>query len=192
MRLFVGVEPSAEVRDAAARTAASLRTAIDRQAGGREFRWVPAENLHLTVWFLGEVPESRLTTILDPLSRPFAQPAFVLRLSGVGVFPTSGSPRVLWMGVKLGLDALSSLHMEVGARLQPLGFAPDGRPYSAHLTLARIKAPLPASARTMLREAVAKSKADAGACRIDGVTLFRSRTAPGGARYESLLRVPLS
>jgi 2'-5' RNA ligase len=96
------------------------------------------------------------------------------------------------MGLTKGVDALSRVHDEVAIRLEPWGFETETRPYSAHLTLARLKEPLPPAARSVLRDVLAKCPADAGACRIDALTVFRSRTSPQGAIYESLLRVPLS
>ena len=159
---------------------------------GHGLRWVPEENLHLTVWFLGEVSEARSTAVLDALKAPLASPAFTLHIAGLGAFPPSGPPRVLWMGVREGLPELSQAHDEVGARLAPWGFAPEGRAYSAHLTIARVKEPPPPLARAALRQLLKETAADAGRCRIEALTVFRSRTAPRGAVYEPLLRVPLS
>jgi 2'-5' RNA ligase len=96
------------------------------------------------------------------------------------------------MGVTRGLRELARLHDEVGTRLQPWGFAPEGRAYSAHLTVARIKEPPHGAARAALRHAATHEPGDAGTCRIDHLTVFRSRTAPAGAAYEPLLRVPLT
>ena len=96
------------------------------------------------------------------------------------------------MGVVEGLDALSRVHDEVAIRLAPWGFQKESRPYSAHLTLARVKDPLPAAVRAVLRDVLTKCPADAGSCQIDALTIFRSRTSPAGAVYEPLLRVPLS
>lgn len=192
MRLFVAAEPSESVRLAAAATSSTLRAALEVAHASRGFRSIPPENLHLTVWFLGEVSDPRGVAILDTLRPPLAERPFTLRLSGLGAFPPSGSPRVLWMGVAEGLDALARLHDEVGARLLPWGFQPEGRPYSAHLTLARIKEPLPSTVRAALRETLRHSSAEAGSCRVDALTVFRSRTSPAGALYERLLRVPLS
>ena len=189
--MFVGAEPSDEVRDRAARTAAAIRAILEREPGSRAVRWVPPENLHLTVWFLGEVAEAGAPAVLEALASPFEEPGFVLQISGLGVFPPSGAPRVLWMGVTQGLDRLARLHSEIGTRLAPWGFVPDDRPYSAHLTLARIKEP-PPKLRALLRDTIRQVDADAGSCRIDSLTVFRSRTSPSGARYEPLVRVPLS
>jgi 2'-5' RNA ligase len=143
------------------------------------------------VWFLGEVSEARAEAVLDSLRPPLQQPAFTLHLAGLGAFPPSGPPRVFWMGVADGRNELSRVHDEVGVRLAPWGFEGEGRPYSAHLTLARVKEPPPPAARAAIRHLLRDADADGGSCRIDALTVFRSRTSPSGAVYEALLRVPL-
>jgi 2'-5' RNA ligase len=191
MRLFVAAEPSAEVRAAAAACAERLRERLDTAGGASGIRWVPPPNLHLTVWFLGEVSDGRAAAVLDALRPPLDLPPFDLHISGFGAFPPSGPPRVLWMGLTTGLEELARAHDEVGARLQPWGFPPEGRAYSAHLTIARVKEAPHGAARAALRDALAHEPADAGRSRIEELTVFRSRTSPKGAAYERLLRVPL-
>ena len=192
MRLFVAAHPSDEVRTGAARCADQLRDRLEHVGASRGIRWIPPANLHLTVWFLGEVSEPRAGAVLDALRPPIPIAPFRLRVSGFGAFPPSGPPRVLWMGVTEGLQTLALLHEAVGARLEPWGFRPEGRAYSAHLTIARLKEPPQGEARSAIRHAVAHEQADAGGCRIDHLIVFRSRTSPSGAAYEPLLRVPLT
>jgi 2'-5' RNA ligase len=191
VRLFVAAEPSATVKAAAAAAAGRLKQRLDAAGAGHGLRWVPEENLHLTVWFLGEVSEPRAAAVLDTLRAPLVVPAFDLHLAGCGAFPPSGPPRVLWIGVTGGIDELARAHEEIGQRLAPWGFPPEGRAYSAHLTIARIKEPAHGRARAVLRAALLEEEADAGQCRIEALTVFRSRTAPSGAVYDQLLRVPL-
>jgi RNA 2',3'-cyclic 3'-phosphodiesterase len=192
VRLFVAAEPSEIVRHASADAGRRLRAALGAKGMDRGIRWVPEENLHLTVWFLGEVSDQRATAVLDVLRPALAVPAFTLHAAGLGAFPPSGPPRVFWMGVTRGQRELSLLHDEVGARLFPWGFAAEGRSYSAHLTLARVKEPPKPAARAVIRQLLRDAHVDAGSCRIDALTVFRSRTSPRGSVYESLLRVPLA
>ena len=192
MRLFVAAEPSSDVRRAAGAAAERLRAALRSKGLDHGIRWIADENLHLTVWFLGEVSDARAGAVLDALRAPVHEPAFMLHLSGLGAFPPSGPPRVFWMGVSQGTDELARLHDEIGARLVPWGFRAEARAYSAHLTLARVKEPPPAAARGAIRQLLRDGDADAGGCRIEALTVFRSRTSPAGAVYEALLRVPLS
>ena len=192
MRLFVAAEPSERVRSAADASVRRLRDRLERAEAAAGIRWVPAANMHLTVWFLGEVSDARASAVLEALRPPLQTSAFDLHVAGFGAFPPSGPPRVLWMGVTRGLEDLARAHEEVGLRLQPWGFPPEGRAYSAHLTIARVKDPPHGAARAAIRQAIAHEPADAGSCPISELTVFRSRTSPKGATYEVLLRVPLS
>ncbi len=191
MRLFVAAEPSPSVRDAAARAVAELRAQLEAAGAGDGLRWVPPANLHLTVWFLGEVSDARAAAVLEVLGAPLHVEPFDLRLAGFGAFPPSGAPRVLWMGVADGVAQLARAHEEIGERLAPWGFPPEGRAYSAHLTIARVKDPAHGRARSAMRAVLERTRAEPGTCRIEALQVFRSRTAPSGAVYEPLLRVPL-
>jgi RNA 2',3'-cyclic 3'-phosphodiesterase len=168
-----------------------LRERLDAAGGPSRIRWVPPANLHLTVWFLGEVSDARAGAVLDALRPPLDLARFDLHIARFGAFPPSGPPRVLWMGLATGLEELARARDQVGARLEPWGFPPEGRAYSAHLTIARMKEGPHGAERAALREALGHEPADAGRCRLEELTVFRSRTSPTGAVYEPLLRVPL-
>jgi 2'-5' RNA ligase len=184
----VGVELDEQVRDAAAAIADSLR----RHLGHRvDARWIPASNLHITLWFIGNVSEDRTDEILRGLDRPFTIPSFDAHIAGLGAFPPSGAPRVFWLGVQSGAEQLAGLHAGLAARLLPLGIEPERRAFSAHLTIARVKEVRGGRAATDLRASLRVVAADAGTCRVAGVTVFRSHLSPKGATYEPLLRVPL-
>jgi RNA 2',3'-cyclic 3'-phosphodiesterase len=191
MRLFVAAEPSEAVRRAASAVSGRLRAALESRRMGDGLRWVPEQNLHLTVWFLGEVSDNRAAAVLDTLRPPVGVPPFTLHLSGLGAFPPSGPPRVYWLGVARGGEELARIHDDLGTRLAPWGFEGEGRPYSAHLTLARVKEAPAAAARAVIRQLLRDTDADAGSCQVEALTVFRSRTSPRGAAYEPLLRVPL-
>jgi 2'-5' RNA ligase len=192
VRLFVAADPSADVRRAAAARSRELREAVSPHAFASRIRWVPDENLHLTVWFLGEVSDQRSVAVLEALRPDMQSPSFDLQVSGLGSFPASGTPRVLWLGVPRGLAELEMAHDEVGRRLAPCGFHAEARGFSAHLTIARIKSPLNGSERSLLRGALDTTHSDAGSCQVEALTVYRSRTSSKGAVYEPLLRVPLS
>ena len=188
MRLFIGVELDEQVRDRAAAIAESLRIQLGRRINAR---WIPAANLHITLWFIGEVADDRADELLDALRPPFVEPSFDIHVAGLGAFPASGAPRVIWLGVQSGGDRLVRLHAELADRLQPLGIEPERRAYSAHLTIARVKDVSGSKRDVQLRAAFPALAAVAGQCRVAAVTVFRSRLSPKGAAYEPLLRVPL-
>jgi 2'-5' RNA ligase len=100
-------------------------------------RWLPPEQLHLTIRFIGEVDDARLAAIRQGLTGTLPAP-FACRLQGVGRFPARGSPRVIWVGVQAEAG-LMCLAETVEARLQALGISPEERPFSPHITLTRLK-----------------------------------------------------
>ena len=86
MRLFIGVELDERVKKAAAAIGESVR----RELGQRvDARWVPVDNLHITLWFLGDVDESRVDSTMGAVNRPFDEAAFDVEISGLGAFPPS-------------------------------------------------------------------------------------------------------
>ena len=190
MRLFLGVEIEEHVKAAAGMAAERLRMELTRAAPGVLVRWVPPENMHITLWFVGEVPDTRAELITAALDTPFDLAAFDLSLAGCGAFPPSSAPRVFWIGVTHGGAAMAALHAQVATRLSALGLLPEGRGYTAHLTIGRVKDAGRAHPRG-LRELLHAVPADCGTSRISALTLFRSRLSPRGAAYEPLLRVPL-
>jgi RNA 2',3'-cyclic 3'-phosphodiesterase len=190
MRLFVGVELPEDVRRAAASAAEQVGARIAVESPSAALRWVEPANLHVTICFLGDVPDWHVKTLAPALEVPLAVPVFTLRVAGAGVFPESRSPRAVWLGLPSGRDGLLAVHDRVSRRLISLGFEPEKRPYSPHLTIARVKdirrADVPAL-RRILREA----DVDAGTCQVRNATLFRSLLSSTGPRYSSVLRLPL-
>jgi 2'-5' RNA ligase len=192
MRLFIGVELDARVRSAAADVGAELRELLRARIPNLDARWIPAGNLHITLWFIGEVAEERAAEISGAVgASPFPVPAFDVSFEGCGVFPPSGPPRVIWVGIRDGVRGLQGLHGELARRLAPLGLLPERRTFAPHLTIARIK-DVPSGAARLVRDTLAAVPASCGAAAVGAVTLFRSRLSPRGATYEPLLRVPLS
>jgi 2'-5' RNA ligase len=192
VRLFVGVELEAAARAAAAAAADALRSRLARLAP-IEARWIAPDNLHITIWFLGEVSADRGPEVESALLPPVPVPPFTMELDGFGVFPPSGAPRVFWIGVGRGQAQLAALYSVVGGRLVPLGFEAETRPYSAHLTLARVRdARGRGSATRAVRPLLARTTVPPIPSRVAHLSLFRSYLSPKGARYEPVLRVPLT
>jgi 2'-5' RNA ligase len=188
MRLFVAVDLDEPRRLAAGRAASDLAR---RLSLGRAVKWVEPRNLHLTIRFIGEADESQARRIQAALDPALLTPAFDFALGGVGVFPPGGSPRVLWLGVVHGAAALADLHDEVEGRLQAIGEPPEGRGFSAHLTLARFK-DLDRARGEWVRTALREIRFEAGPCRIEAITLYQSGLAPSGPTHTPLLRSPLA
>lgn len=187
-RLFVALEPPETVR----RRLASLIAELRRGAGGAadQVRWVATENVHLTLQFLGAVPEERIAGIEAALrAAAAAARPLSLELRGAGGFPNGRRPRVLWAGVGGDLAPLSALAADLAGRLAPLGFPPEDRPFAAHLTLGRARdgRGAPGLAAALARAAAA----DGTPWRASELVLFESHLSPKGPRYEAIARVPL-
>jgi len=106
-------------------------------------RWVKADNIHLTILFLGSVDEDTIDDIEEKANlvvKGFS--AFRIRLNAVGVFPHWRRPRVIWIGLNGDIGRLSDLRDELQEELKALGFMPEKRPFRAHLTLGRFKGPI--------------------------------------------------
>jgi RNA 2',3'-cyclic 3'-phosphodiesterase len=187
MRLFVAVELSEAVRQEAARVTGELADAFGPDAR-RAVAWVAPDKMHLTLRFIGEADPATGKELVRRVAVPFATPAFRLAVGGVGAFPRQGPPRVIWLGIPEGAEALARIHDEIEARLDGLGIEREDRPFRAHLTLGRVKAML----RPAARQALASIRAaDVGTCDVHEVTLFESLLSPRGATYTALARGPL-
>ena len=131
MRTFIAIFPPLETRKEL------LRTAQDLNIRG-EIRWTKPENVHLTLKFLGEVPEESLTDIGGALREVAARhETFEIEADGFGAFPSAEKARVLWAGVGEDAARLRTLAGEVEDALEPLGFEREGRAYAPHITLGR-------------------------------------------------------
>jgi len=187
MRLFVGVE----IDDAARRVAEETSEALRRAVGARlRASWIPPANMHRTVRFIGHVPEERVAAVLAALATPLRMARFDVELGGCGAFPPAGTPRVIWIGLTQGLSSLSAMHDEFDRRLAPLGFEAERRPFSAHLTLARVK-DAPRGSAALVRDALRDVSVTHVRWSVERATVFRSHLSPRGARYEALGRVVL-
>jgi RNA 2',3'-cyclic 3'-phosphodiesterase len=187
MRLFVGVEVTDAVRAMAERAAADLAAALPPNL---QARWIPVENLHLTVRFIGHVADEKVKEVAHALAPAIPVSPFDVELSECGRFPLNGAPRVLWIGITRGLSQLANTHDECNRRLRLLGYEAEGRVFTAHLTLARVKDAPPGSGRAV-QQALSAVATEAVHFTVDHVTLFESQLSPNGARYATLLHVPL-
>ncbi len=170
--------------------AATLSRELQRRAAAAAPRakitWIPADRLHLTVRFIGEVDERRATAIGEVLSTPVEVKPFNLTLCGAGAFPLRGTPRVVWVGVTDGREDLLAVERAVTSRLTPLGIPEEERAYRPHLTLARVREPAGLRSGSLLE---GLTDQHLGTVRIDAITLFQSKLSPKGPSYTPLLRI---
>jgi RNA 2',3'-cyclic 3'-phosphodiesterase len=196
VRVFAAVELPGEVR---ARMAVAAR---DLLAGVSAAKPVAEENLHVTVRFVGEVADAAVATLLDAVREAGATvPRTTAEARGFGAFPSSRRPRVVWAGIDDPRGALAAVEAAISDRLAVLGHAREDRPYSAHVTVARINVgarvrETKVGARNVgaLRDRIAAAERDPpvfGAVPVTSVTVFRSELGRDGSRYTALARFPL-
>ena len=107
MRLFIGIELPDVLKNTVAAVASRVREDIARAAPEAQIRWVPPANLHITVWFLGEVREPRVEPLVASLTPPLDARSFTLRIGEGGAFPQSGAPRAIWLGLRVAAKSSS-------------------------------------------------------------------------------------
>lgn len=152
--------------------------------------WVRPEGMHLTLKFLGNMPEAQAPALEAALRRaaaPFAP--FPVRVESIGGFPNPRRPKVVRAGMREDTDTLAALAAAVDAATAALGFAPEERPFRPHLTLGRVKAPERLDRLSALLQAHADDRF--GEMTVREVLLFRSDLSPRGARYTPLRRIAL-
>jgi RNA 2',3'-cyclic 3'-phosphodiesterase len=189
-RLFVGV-PLPEEAASIIRGVVDEIRAMPLPAGARDVRWVRLEGLHLTLRFLGPTPEPLVAPTMvavEAVARD-APGAIPIELAGSGTFPSGRRPRTLWIGLSQGVDGLSELAAAAEAALVAAGWQHDGRPFRAHLTLARSDG---IEAGRMVADRLDAAMADRQIpCTIDRLGLFESLTGGGPARYVPVTLRPL-
>jgi RNA 2',3'-cyclic 3'-phosphodiesterase len=182
MRLFTAVEIGETMQARAATLLAELRRRAESSAPRAKVTWVAAARLHLTLRFIGEVDAGTGERIVHALRDEIPMAPFTVEWGGLGAFPPRGAPRVLWVGVAAGAEALVAAEKHVSDRLAALGIAREARPYSPHLTLARVREPAGLKAATLFE----RVDASLGETAVDAITLFQSHLSPKGPTYTAL------
>jgi RNA 2',3'-cyclic 3'-phosphodiesterase len=180
MRLFTALDLPCDVIDKLDELLARLRPTAP-------IHWSTASNLHITTKFIGEWPEARLEELKTSLAGLGARDPIPVHIKDLGVFVNPRKPRIFWCGVDA--PALAALAADTEAATATLGIAREERPYSPHLTLARIKDGFDITA---LRTAVVGgSTLDFGRFEARSFFLYLSQPNPGGSVYTKLAEFPI-
>jgi RNA 2',3'-cyclic 3'-phosphodiesterase len=184
VRSFVAVLLPEALRIRIDEAAAPLRG----QAAG--VSWVRADNLHLTLRFLGAIDEATIGRVREALVEAAAATApFRIEVGGFGGFPSSRTPRVLWVGLTAGAEPLAALHAHLERALAARGIAPEGRGFHAHITLGRAREPRGVSG---LEPVLGAAAGPLGGAPVEALHLMRSDLHPAGARYSVVAREVLA
>ncbi|MCX7913296.1 MAG: RNA 2',3'-cyclic phosphodiesterase [Thermodesulfovibrionales bacterium] len=184
MRCFIAVDLPQEIK-----------TEVERVVGAmsllsKEIKWVPSENIHITIKFLGEIKESIIPKIEQRLNevcrrhRPFN-----IKIKGAGAFPNEKKPNVLWIGIDKS-DTLINLYQDIESSLLNLGFNKETREFSPHLTIGRVKNPI--VAHPLVKGLMEYKDKVFGIATVTEFYLMKSLLLPSGAQYSKLLTFKLS
>jgi len=179
LRLFIAVDFSPEITQAALLVSRRLRRSLELP--GTRVSWVREGGLHITLKFLGDTDESLVSIIaqtMDEVAGRHGQ--FGVRVKGLGTFPDTGKPRVIWMGLAEGGSELGALAADMDFTLSGLGFTGENRRFQPHLTLGRVRE----AGHADFASACARlNDCDAGRSTIDSMTLYSSFLDPRGPIY---------
>ena len=179
--MFVALEIPSSVRENLADLLTSLRVVSPQT------RWVRPENLHVTLKFMGEVPETKLAATRSVLACVRSDQPVTVDFRGLGFFPNEKRPRVFWAGIEASPN-LKTLAADIESVVEKLGIPREQRPFSPHLTLARFEPPgLPEKLRSAIQENAAR---EFGSLRTNQYHLIESKLKPSAAEYTTLESFP--
>lgn len=190
VRAFVAVELPDDAR--AFCEQAMERARRELGPAERAIRWVDPAGIHVTLKFLGSVPAAQLPDLTERLTVELAgQAPFELGIGGLGAFPGSRAPRVLWLGVRGDLAELANAKERVEVATLPLGYAREAGPYRPHLTLGRVRDRAAPDDLAAIGRLVASWPAQTGPTfPVTSASLMQSHLGPGGAKYTRVAEIP--
>jgi len=188
LRCFIAIELPEEIRAGLSRLQAQLKS-------GNQFsvKWVDPYSVHLTLKFLGNVNADMMSQITEAIAEA-AQgvSSFHLEIKGLGVFPNPRRVQVVWVGISGEVDKLLQLQKGIESALARLGFAPESRAFTPHLTLARVRDRTSPDERQRLGELIAGTKFEAAyTFPVEAISLMRSQLTREGAIYSQISSVEL-
>ena len=189
LRAFIALEIPAKVQKDIYQATSNLR-----RGTGSLIRWVPAENMHLSLKFLGDISPANVEFLTQMIqTEADSHHRFDIHLKGLGSFPGPKRPRVIYIGIQAPAE-LEALQHGVESATHRLGFESEDRSFSPHLTLGRVKHALRISAadQQQIRRALEETRIDSlGTARVDSVHLYKSDLKPTGSVYTKLYSAQL-
>lgn len=183
VRSFIAIEIPSTIQ----KNIETYQQPLRKMGGG--VSWVKAKNIHLTLKFLGDVPETQINDISNKIFETCANvPQFKISITGTGFFPNAKRPKIVWVGCQEPSGTLTILQKAIDARLSEIGFERETRKFSPHLTIGRIKNPL--GIQDMVQK-VETGKFDGGEFVVREIILMQSQLHPGGSIYTPLSKINL-
>ncbi len=193
VRCFIAVELPDELKKGLTQLQSRLKSG--EQPG---VKWVDPYSIHLTLKFLGSVAVDRIDEITKAIEEAArGMPPFYLEVKELGVFPNLRRVQVAWVGIRGEVDKLGQLQQRIESNLARLGFAPESRPFTPHLTLARLRDQASPAERQRLGELIVSTRFEtAYTIEVDAISLMKSQLTREGAIYSRIssigLKKPLS
>jgi len=188
VRSFIAIELPDELKLGLAQLQAQLK--IDKQPS---VKWVNPYSIHLTLKFLGNIAVDKISEITRAIETAVqGMSPFHLEVKGLGVFPNLRRVQVAWVGINGEVAQLSQLQQRIDSNLAPLGFAPESRPFTPHLTLARLRQQASLAEQQSFGQLITGTKFTAVyGFSIDSINLMRSELTREGAIYSRISLVRL-
>jgi RNA 2',3'-cyclic 3'-phosphodiesterase len=181
MRTFIAIDIPDEIREGIRSLVEELKK--DLKPSPLNLRWSRPEGLHITLKFLGEIPAVKVEQVMRSLASLHLPTDIRAAIRGAGYFPTEATPRVIWLRIEAGPE-LAEMAGLVERTLEPLGFAKEKRPFSPHLTLARVGSPGKVGAlQALLRS---RQPLEFGSFTAKDFFLYESKLTPGGSIYTKI------
>jgi 2'-5' RNA ligase len=189
-RTFIAIELSDSVRETIQNAITTLQGSVPSHA----IRWVSANNLHLTLKFLGDTPQAQIQAIQTQLhTTAKKQHPFTIEVADSGYFPNMSNPRVIWLGLKNASGELNTLQQAVENIMVEFGFAKEKRPFKPHLTVGRVKQHIDKQILTKIGQELNRNRLGSLAiweCNL--ISFIKSDLTPNGALYTTLAQLPFN
>ena len=189
VRSFIAIELPDELKLGLAQLEAQLKMSKPPWV-----KWVNPYSIHLTLKFLGSIAVDRISEITKAMEEAIQGiPPFRLEVKDLGVFPNLRRVQVVWVGISGEVDKLSQLQQHLESNLARLGFAPETRPFTPHLTLARLRNQASSGERQSFGQFIAITRFEATyTIKVDAISLMRSQLTREGAIYSQISSVGLN
>lgn len=188
LRAFIAIDVPQATQDAIEKEISRLQHIL----GAQTIRWTPASNMHLTLKFLGNIPETHVDFFKQMLTQiTETHGAFDLPIGGLGSFSSGKLIRVLWLGIQ-PIAELTSIQRDVEAGAYRLGYEKEARAFSPHLTLGRVKQNIRPNEMQSIRSVLQTFQfGKIPSVRVDSLHLYQSELSPKGSVYTKLFSVKL-
>jgi 2'-5' RNA ligase len=189
LRSFVATDIPPTIQKSIQRQVNNLRNVI----GDLSIRWMPVQNIHLTLKFLGNVSQADVDTLTQILyTQADSHLPFDININGLGSFPNSKRARVLLIRIQASAE-LDALQRGVESACTNVGFRSESRPFSPHLTIGRLRRGVSSSDQSKIHKVLGEVKIDSlGTARVDSLNLYKSELKPTGSVYTKLFSAPLT